>query len=62
MVSKYFKSSDIDRVKARLLGTSRGNAAKGKKGAPAEKQVIINQHRFQEPVRAKGGRKVSTGA
>jgi tight adherence protein B len=42
MVSKYFKSSDIDRVKARLLGTSRSNAAKGKKGAPAEKQVIIN--------------------
>jgi len=23
LVSKYFKSSDIDRVKARLLGTSR---------------------------------------
>ena len=42
MVSKYFKSSDIDRVKARLLGTSKGSAAKSKKGAPVEKQVIIN--------------------
>jgi tight adherence protein B len=42
LVSKYFKASDIDRVKARLLGTPRGSAAKGKKGAPAEKQVIIN--------------------
>jgi len=42
MVSKYFKSSDIDRVKARLLGTSKGSVAKGKKGAPVEKQVIIN--------------------
>jgi len=35
MVSKYFKASDIDRVKARLLGTPRGSAVKGKKGAPA---------------------------
>jgi tight adherence protein B len=41
MVSKYFKASDIDRVKARLLGTSRAKNAKGKKGA-AEKQVIIS--------------------
>ncbi len=44
MVSKYFKASDIDRVKARLLGTPRGNAAKGKKGAAAEKQVIIDRN------------------
>jgi tight adherence protein B len=43
LVSKYFKSSDIDRVKARLLGTSRAKAAKGKKGASAEKQVILNR-------------------
>ena len=43
LVSKYFKSSDIDRVKARLLGTSRVKAAKGKKGASAEKQVILNR-------------------
>jgi tight adherence protein B len=42
MVSKYFKASDIDRVKARLLGTPKGSSAKGKKGAPVEKQVIIN--------------------
>src|SRR5579872_6483748 len=41
-VSKYFESSDIDRVKARLLGTSGGSVVKGKKGTPAEKQVIIN--------------------
>jgi len=43
MVSRYFKSSDIDRVKARLLGTSRAKTGKGKKGEPAEKQVIINR-------------------
>jgi len=43
MVSKYFKASDIDRVKARLLGTPKGSVVKGKKGAPAEKQVIINR-------------------
>ncbi len=43
LVSKYFKSSDIDRVKARLLGTSRVKTAKGKKGASAEKQVILNR-------------------
>jgi tight adherence protein B len=42
MVSKYFKASDIDRVKARLLGTPKGSAIKSKKGAPQEKQVIIN--------------------
>src|SRR6202043_2092295 len=42
MVSKYFKASDIDRVKARLLGTSRAKNAKGKKGELSEKQVIIN--------------------
>jgi tight adherence protein B len=42
MVSKYFKASDVDRVKARLLGTPKGSAIKGKKGAPIEKQVIIN--------------------
>ena len=42
MVSKYFKASDIDRVKARLLGTAKGASVKGKKGVPAEKQVIIN--------------------
>ena len=42
MVSKYFKASDIDRVKARLLGTPKGSVVKGKKGASAEKQVIIN--------------------
>ena len=41
MVSKYFKASDIDRVKARLLGTSRAKNAKAKKGE-VEKQVIIN--------------------
>jgi tight adherence protein B len=41
MVSKYFKASDIDRVKARLLGTSRVKNAKAKKGE-VEKQVIIN--------------------
>ena len=42
MVSKYFKSSDIDRIKARLLGTTRAKAAKGRKSTPVE-QVIINR-------------------
>ena len=42
MVSKYFKSTDIDRVKARLLGTARSGSTKSKKGAPIEKQVILN--------------------
>jgi len=42
MVSKYFKSTDIDRVKARLLGTARSSSTKSKKGAPIEKQVILN--------------------
>ena len=43
MVSKYFKASDIDRVKARLLGTTRTKAAKNKKGVPAEKPISINR-------------------
>ncbi len=44
LVSKYFQSADIDRVKARLLGTTRSKAAKSKKNTPAEKQVIINHN------------------
>jgi len=43
LVSKYFKASDVERVKARLMGTSRTRAAAGKKGAPIEKQVILNR-------------------
>ena len=44
LVSKYFQSADIDRVKARLLGNARNTAMKGQKRAPAEKQVIINNN------------------
>jgi tight adherence protein B len=41
MVSKYVKSSDVDRVKARLLGTTKsGNKKKTKKGEEAGPQVL----------------------
>lgn len=38
LVSKYVKSTDVDRVKARLLGTAK--TPKAKKGDPAKKAVI----------------------
>src|SRR5579872_2847574 len=38
-VSKYVKSSDMDRIKARLSGTTKGKAQKAK-NAPGEQAVI----------------------
>lgn len=40
VVSKYFKSSDIDRIKARLAGTTKTKATKKAKGEPAKQSVI----------------------
>ena len=42
VVTKYFKSSDLDRIKARLSGTTKAKSTnkKGKGTAPAEAQVI----------------------
>jgi len=40
LMSKYFKSSDLDRIKNRLSGTAKAKAPKKVKGAPAEQQVI----------------------
>jgi tight adherence protein B len=40
LTSKYFKSSDLDRIKARLSGTARSKSPKKAKGAAAEQQVI----------------------
>ncbi len=40
LVSKYFKSSDLDRIKQRLSGTTRAKANKKAKGEPAEQRVI----------------------
>ena len=40
IVSKYFKSSDLDRIKDRLSGTTKAKAAKKKAGEKAPAQVI----------------------
>jgi tight adherence protein B len=40
LTSKYFKSSDLDRIKARLSGTAKSKSPKKAKGAPAQQQVI----------------------
>jgi tight adherence protein B len=40
LTSKYFKSSDLDRIKARLSNTGKSKAPKKTKGAPAQQQVI----------------------
>jgi tight adherence protein B len=47
IVSKYVKSSDADRIKARLSGTTKARSAKkGKSGEPAAPQVI---HQVEAP-------------
>jgi hypothetical protein len=38
LVSKYIKSSDLDRIKARLSGTNKTKKAKG--GKPGEASVM----------------------
>jgi len=40
VVSKYFKSSDIDRIKARLAGTTKSKASKKAKADPSQASVI----------------------
>jgi tight adherence protein B len=40
LVSKYVKSSDVDRIKQRLAGTSKGKSKKAKNGTPAQASVI----------------------
>ena len=42
-VSKYFKSSDVDKIKARLLGTPKAKAAKTKAEAAAGGSVMQTQ-------------------
>ena len=40
VVSKYFKSSDLDRIKARLAGTTKNKSVKKQKGEAATTSVI----------------------
>src|SRR5581483_2902913 len=40
VVSKYFKSSDLDRIKTRLAGTTKSKVAKPKKGETGSTSVI----------------------
>jgi tight adherence protein B len=53
-VSKYFKSSDVDKIKARLLGTPKAKAAKAKAEAAAGASVMqsqaTTQNRFAQMV------------
>jgi Flp pilus assembly protein TadB len=48
LVSKYAKSSDMDRIKARLSGTTKAKAKKGKAaaGEPTviQKEAVIKNH------------------
>jgi tight adherence protein B len=55
VVTKYFKSSDLDRIKARLSGTTKAKSVRKKgKGTPAEAQVIqaieVPKNRFAQVV------------
>src|SRR5258705_3145956 len=43
LVSKYVRSSDVDRIKARLTGTTKTQAAKKAKGAAAAPAAVIHQ-------------------
>jgi tight adherence protein B len=43
MVSKYVKSSDVDRIKARLAGTTKAKAKQGKNVADPSKASVIQQ-------------------
>ncbi len=44
MVSKYFKASDIDRVKARLLGTGQGQRDQGQERRACREAGHHQQH------------------
>jgi tight adherence protein B len=52
LITRYFKSSDIDRIKARLAGTTKSKSKKKKKGAPADAGVIqreeVTKHRLAQ--------------
>jgi tight adherence protein B len=52
LVSRYVKSTDVDRVKARLLGTAKMGTGKAKKGAKEEptvmQQTVATQNKFAE--------------
>lgn len=52
MVSKYVKSADVDKVKARLLGTSKAKRSSGKKGSKDAPQVFAtvdtSQNKFAQ--------------
>ena len=43
VVSKYFKSSDMDRIKARLTGTTKAKAAKKAKTESGKASVIQSE-------------------
>jgi tight adherence protein B len=53
-ISKYFRSSDLDRIKARLSGTGKSREAKKGKGAPSKTSVIqgeqLTQNRLAQAV------------
>jgi tight adherence protein B len=52
LITRYFKSSDVDRIKARLAGTARAKSKPKKGGAPAAAEVIqkeeVTKHRFAQ--------------
>ena len=52
LITRYFKSSDIDRIKQRLAGTAKAKSKKNKGGAPAEAGVIqkeeLTKHRLAQ--------------
>ncbi len=53
LVSKYAKSSDIDKVKARLSGTTKAKAKKNAKdaaaaGASVVHQEVVSKNRFAQ--------------
>jgi tight adherence protein B len=50
LVSRYVKSSDIDRVKARLAGTSKSKAKKKEAGAGPSvvRQEVVSKNRFAQ--------------
>ena len=60
LVSKYAKSSDIDKVKARLSGTTKAKAKKNAKdaaaaGASVVRQEVVSKNRFAQMLVDKWG-------
>ena len=53
LVSRYFKSSDMDRIKARLAGTTKAKKAKVKKETGEQtviQQEVTNQNKFAQKI------------